>query len=189
MGPYQGKRNFLSSFCEPADANDKINSKGPSTETRNLAEQFAETSTSEIGKKYQPSLRLPSMALRLGLRQRVGFLFYRYTYHLGLCRENKSVSQGTNLHSPTRVLDNDHHLALLPLASPMPWQTLGTKTFFIVLKALPRGITKALPAKSTAELSDSPIRPGTVLFPQLAFLEHNKLLWVTNCVPFYSAHL
>lgn len=51
MGPYSGERNFLSSFYEPVDADDRTNSKGPSTETQNLAEQCAETSTSEIGRQ------------------------------------------------------------------------------------------------------------------------------------------
>lgn len=54
------------------------------------------------------------MALRTG-SQVEGGVFILQIYHLGLCRENKSVSQGTNLHSPTRALDNDPHLALLPL--------------------------------------------------------------------------
>lgn len=94
MGPYSGKGNFLSSFYEPADANDKINSKGPSTETQNLAEQFAETSTSEIGKEYQPSLRLPSVALRTG-SQIEGGVFILQIYHLGPCREKKPVSRPT----------------------------------------------------------------------------------------------
>lgn len=82
MGPYSSERNFLSSFYEPADADDRTNSKGPSTETQNLAEQCAETSTSEIGKEYQPSLRLPSVALRTG-SQVQGGVFILQIYHLG----------------------------------------------------------------------------------------------------------
>lgn len=54
---------------------------------------------------------------------------------------------------------------------------------------LPRGIMTVLPKASAVEPSDSPIMPGTVLFPQLAFLEHNKLLWVTNWVMFCSSSL
>lgn len=89
------------------------------------------------------------------------------------------------MHSPTRASTKTPTFSTAPCCDRLS----ALRPFSDYYMVLPRGITTALPAASAVEPSDSPIMPGTVLFPQLAFLEHNKLLWVTNCVMFCSSGL
>lgn len=190
---------------------EETTANGPCCETQNPGSSLQTSFYPEESQGVATRWGSPQQALRLVLKQLEG-RFSACKYHpIGHCKENlsshvqpplpKKKGQVLSFRNLSIIYQNSSfqrsgQMYLVPkglrrrprlLYCPCSDWLSALRPFSDCYMALPRRIMTALPAASAVEPSDSPIMPGTVLFPQLAFLEHNKPLWVTDFVMFCSS--